>query len=92
LDYTIRVIFLDSSILGSDHKGLFADLNTAGLVGEWPEGIKKPQFRNLRLDLPLVYAAYRKIFHKQFEHHHVYQQVKKLQEEANETNWDIMNE
>jgi hypothetical protein len=30
--------------------------------------------------------------HKQFEHHNVYRRVKKLQEEVNETNWDIMNE
>jgi hypothetical protein len=33
LDYIVRVGFLDSSILGSNHKGLFADLNTAGLGG-----------------------------------------------------------
>jgi hypothetical protein len=68
------------------------DLNTAGLTGEGTEGLKNPQFRNLRLDDPRVSAAYLKILHKQFEHHNVYRRVKKLQEEANETNWDIMNE
>jgi hypothetical protein len=67
-------------------------MNTAGLKGEGLEGLKKPQFRNLRLDDPIVSAAYRKILHRQFEHHNVYRRVKKLQEEANETNWDIMNE
>jgi hypothetical protein len=72
LDYIIRVGFLDSRVLGSDHKGLCADLNTAGITGEGPEGIKKPQFRNRRLDDPRVSAAYRKILHKQFEHHNVY--------------------
>jgi hypothetical protein len=54
LDFIIRVVFLYSSVSGSDHKGLFADLNTAGLAGEGPEGLKKPQFRNLRLDDPRV--------------------------------------
>jgi hypothetical protein len=57
LDYIIRTEFLDSSVLGSDHKGLFADLNTAGLTGEGKEGLKKPQFRNLRLDDQRVSAA-----------------------------------
>jgi hypothetical protein len=92
LDYIVRVRFLDSIILGSDHKGLFADLNTDGFTGEGKEGLNKPQFRNLRMDDPRVSAAYWKILHKQFEHHNVYRQVKKLQEEANETNWNIMNE
>jgi hypothetical protein len=72
LDYIIRVGFLDSSVLGRDHKGLFADLNTAGLTGEGPEGLNNPQFRNPRLDDPRVSAAYRKILHKQFKHHNVY--------------------
>jgi hypothetical protein len=92
LDYNVRVGFLDSSVLGSDRKGLFADLNIAGITGEGTEGLKKPQFGNLRLDDPIIPAAYRKILHKQFEHHNVYRRVKKLQEEANETNWNIMNE
>jgi hypothetical protein len=86
LDYIARVGFLDSSVLGSDHKGFFADLNTAGLTGEGTEVLNKPHFRNLRLGDPLVSAACRKILHKQFEYHNVYQRVKKLQEEANEKN------
>jgi hypothetical protein len=44
------------------------------------------------LDEPRLSAACRKILHKKFEHHNVYGRVKKLQEEANETNWNIMNE
>jgi hypothetical protein len=44
------------------------------------------------VDDPIVSAAYRKMLHKQFEHHNVYRRVKKLQEEANETNWNIVNE
>jgi hypothetical protein len=96
LDYVVRLGFLDSGLLGSDHKGLFADLNTAGLTGEGTrggaEGLHKPQFRNIRLDGPRISAAYRKILHKQFEHHNFYQRVRKLQEEANETNWNIVNE
>jgi hypothetical protein len=72
LDYIVRVGFLESSVLGSDHKGLFVGLNTAGLTGEGTEGVKKPQFRNLRLFDPRVSAAYRKILHKQCEHHKVY--------------------
>jgi hypothetical protein len=92
LDYIVRVGFLDSSILGSDHKGLFADLNTAGITGEGKEGKKKPQLRNQRHNEPIVSASYQKILHKQFEHHNVYRRLKKLQEEANEKNWNIVNE
>jgi hypothetical protein len=33
LDYIIHVRFLDSSVLGSNHKGIFVDLNTDGLTG-----------------------------------------------------------
>jgi hypothetical protein len=92
LDYIVRVGFLDSSILGSDHRGLFADRNTAGLTGEGTEGLKKPQYRSLQVDEPILSAVYQKILHKQFEHHNVYQRVKTLQEEANETKWNIVNE
>jgi hypothetical protein len=44
------------------------------------------------LDDPRLSAVYLKISHKQFEHHDVYRRVKKLQEEANETNRNIVNE
>jgi hypothetical protein len=92
LEYIVRVGFLYSSVLESDHKGPFVDLNTAGLAGEGTEGLKKTQFRNIRLDDPRLSAVYRKIFHKQFEHHNIYRRVKKLQEEAHETNLSIVNE
>jgi hypothetical protein len=92
LEYIVRVGFLDSSILGSDHKGLFADPNTAGLTGEGTEGLHNTHIRNLWLDDPIVPAAYRKILHKKFEHHNVYRRTKKLQEEATEMNWSIVNE
>jgi hypothetical protein len=68
LDFIIRFRFLDSSVLGSDHKVLFTVPNTAGLTGEGTEGLKKPQFRNLRLDDPILSSACQKILHKKFEH------------------------
>jgi hypothetical protein len=64
LDYIVRLGFMDSSVLGSDHKGLFTDLNRAGIIGEGTEGLHEPQFRNIRLDDPIISAAYRKILHK----------------------------
>jgi hypothetical protein len=50
LDYIFRVGLLDYSVLGSYHKGIFADLHTSGITGKGTEGLKKPQFRNLQLD------------------------------------------
>jgi hypothetical protein len=63
--------FLDSSVLGSDHKGMYADLNTQALIGTGRDHLQKPQFRNLKLDDPRISDAYRKIPNQQFVQHNV---------------------
>jgi hypothetical protein len=45
-----RARFLYSSVLGSDHKGMYADLNTQALIGNARDHLQKPQFRKLQLD------------------------------------------
>jgi hypothetical protein len=70
--------FLDSSVLGSDHKGMYADLNTQALVGTGIDHLKRPQFCKLQLDDPRISDSYRKILHQQFVHHNMYLRVKCL--------------
>jgi hypothetical protein len=72
--------FLDSSVLGSDHKGMYADLNTQALIGNARDHLQKPQFRKLQLDDPSISDAYRKILHQQIVEHNVYRRVKSLSE------------
>jgi hypothetical protein len=49
--------FLDPSVLGSDHKGMYSDLNTQALIGNPRDHLQRPRFCKLRLDDPrLPYA------------------------------------
>jgi hypothetical protein len=50
--------FLDSSVLVSDHKGMYTDLNTQALIGTGRDHLQKPQFRKLQLDDPRISDAY----------------------------------
>jgi hypothetical protein len=79
--------FLDSSLLESDHKGMYADLNTQALIGNARDHLKKPQFRKLELDDPMISDAYRKIRHQQFVQHNVYHRVKNMSEAPKDV-WD----
>jgi hypothetical protein len=76
--------FLYSSVLGSDHKGIYADLN----IGNARYHLPKNQFRKFQLDDPRISDAYRKILHQQFVQHNVYRRVKILSEAPKDV-WDI---
>jgi hypothetical protein len=80
--------FLDSSVLGSDHKGMYVDLNTQTLIGNARDHLQKPQFRKLQLEEPRISDANRKILHQQFVQHNVYRRVKSLSEAPKDV-WDI---
>jgi hypothetical protein len=80
--------FLDPSVLGSDHKGMYADLKTQALIGNARYHLQKPQFRKLQLDNRRLSDAYRKILHQQFVQHNVYRRVKSLSEAPKDV-WDL---
>jgi hypothetical protein len=54
-------IILDESILKSDHREIFIDLDLLLLFGEASEILELPQFRNLKLDDPRISDNYRKL-------------------------------
>jgi hypothetical protein len=56
---------LDESILKSDHRAIFLDLDLLLLFGTSLERLERPQFRNLKLDDPRISDSYRKLMHKQ---------------------------
>jgi hypothetical protein len=66
-----KVGILDNSVLHSDHRGMFLDLNSR-LLGKRPEKVMPHQFRTLKLDDPRLSDAYRRILHKHFEEHNVF--------------------
>jgi hypothetical protein len=80
--------FLDPSVLGSDHKGMYADLNTQTLIGNPRDHLQRPQFRKLKIDDPRLSDAYRKTLHQQFVQHKVYSRVKSLSEAPKDV-WDL---
>jgi hypothetical protein len=80
--------FLDSNVFGSDHKGMYADLNTQALLGTGRDHLQKPQFRKLQLDDPRISDAYRKILHQQFVQHNMYRRVKCVSDAPKDV-WDI---
>jgi hypothetical protein len=55
---------LDESILKSDHRAIFLDLDLLLLCGVSLERLERPQFRNLKLDDPRISDSYRKLLHK----------------------------
>jgi hypothetical protein len=80
--------FLYPSVLGSDHKGMYADLNTQSLIGNPRDHLQRPQFCKLKLDYPRLSDAYRKTLHQQFVQHKVYGPVKSLSEAPKDV-WDL---
>jgi hypothetical protein len=80
--------FLDPSVLGSDHKGMYADLNTQALIGNGRDHLQEPKSSKLQLDNPRISDAYRKILHQQFVQHNVYRRLKILSEAPKDV-WDI---
>jgi hypothetical protein len=87
---TIRL--LDESILKSDHRAIFLDLDLILLFGAPPERLERPQFRNLKLDDPRISDSYRKLLHKQFECHNIYDRVKKISERGKADDWSHEDE
>jgi hypothetical protein len=83
--------FLDPSELGSDHKGMYANLNTQALIGNPRDRLQIPQFRKLKLDDPRLSDAYIKTLHQQFVQHKVYSRVKILSEAPKDV-WDLSYE
>jgi hypothetical protein len=69
---------LDESILKSDHRELFLDLDLLLLFGASLERLERPQFRNLKFDDPQISDSYHKLLHKQFGCHNIYDRVKKF--------------
>jgi hypothetical protein len=83
---------LDESILKSDHREIFIDMDLLLLFGAAPERLERPQFRNLKLDDPRISASYRKLPHKQCEFHNIYQCVKKISERGKAGDWSLEDE
>jgi hypothetical protein len=86
------VSLLDESILKSDHRAIFLDLDLLLLFGTSIEWLEQPQFRNLKLDHPRISDSYRKLLHKQFECHNIYDRVQKISERGKADDWSNDNE
>jgi hypothetical protein len=80
--------FLDPIVLGSDHKGMYADLNTQALIGNLRDHLQRPHFRKLKLDDLRLSDAYRKTLHQKFVQNKVYSLVKSLSEAPKDV-WDL---
>jgi hypothetical protein len=83
---------LDESILKSDHRAIFLDLDLLLLFGTSLERLERPQFRNLKLDDPRISDSYRKLLHKKFECHNIYERVQKISERGKANDWSNEDE
>jgi hypothetical protein len=83
---------LDKSILKSDHRVIFLNLDLLLLFGTSLERLERPQFRNLRLDDPPISDSYRKLLHKQIEYHSIYDRVQKISERGKADDWSNEDE
>jgi hypothetical protein len=89
---TKAIGILDESILKSDHRAIFLDLDLLLLFGTSLERLERPQFRNLKLDDPRISYSYRKLLHKQFEYHNIYERVQKIFERCKTDDWSNEDE
>jgi hypothetical protein len=78
---------LDESILKSDHRAIFLDLALLLLFGTSLERLERPQFRNLKIYDTRISDSYRKVLHKQFEFHNIYERVQKISERGKADDW-----
>jgi hypothetical protein len=83
---------LDESILKSDHRAIFVDLDLSLLFGTSLERLERPQFRNLKLDEPRISDSYRKLLRKQFECHNIYERVRKISKRGKADDWSNEDE
>jgi hypothetical protein len=82
----------DESILKSNHRAIFLDLDLLLLFGTSLELLERPQFRNLKLDDPRISDSYRKLLHKQFECHNIYERVQNISERGKANDWSNEDE
>jgi hypothetical protein len=78
---------LDESNLKSDHRAIFLDLDLLLLSGVSLERLERPQFRNLKLDDPWISDSYRKLLHKKFGFHNIYDRVQNISERGKAGDW-----
>jgi hypothetical protein len=78
---------VDESILKSDHRAIFLDLDLLLLFGVSLERLERTQFRNLKLDDPRISDSYRKLLHKQFGCHNIYDRVQNISERGKADDW-----
>jgi hypothetical protein len=83
---------LDESILKSDHRAIFLDLDLLLFLGASPERLERPQSRNLRLDDPRISDSYPKLLHKQFECYNICNRVKNIYERGKADDWSHEDE
>jgi hypothetical protein len=83
---------LDDSILKSDHRAIFLDLDLLILFGTSLEWLERPRFRNLKLDDPRISNSYCKVLHKHFECHNIYERVQKISERGKADDWSNEDE
>jgi hypothetical protein len=86
------ISLLDESTLNSNHRAIFLDLDIILLLVAPSEILKRPQFRDLKLDNPRLFDSYRKLLHKQFECHNIYERVKKISERGKADDWSHEDE
>jgi hypothetical protein len=78
---------LDESILKIDDRAILLDLDLLLLFGVSLERLERPQFRNLKLDDPRISDSYRKLLHKQFECHNIYDREKNISKRGKADDW-----
>jgi hypothetical protein len=83
---------LDESILKSDHRAILLDLDLSLLFGLSLEQLERPQFRNLKLDDPRISDSYRKLLHKQFECHNIYNRDQNISKRGKADYWSNEDE
>jgi hypothetical protein len=91
-EHVLYVGLWNRSVLQSDHSGMFVDLRIEGIFGQHPGKLAPHNFRNLKLDDPTISNKYRKILHKQFEHHNVNRRVKKISLRGNYSSQNLKDE
>jgi hypothetical protein len=83
---------LNCSFLNSDHRALFIDLCIEEIFVPSPEKLAQPQYRNLKLDDPIISEEYREILHKQFKCHNIYRRVKEISVKGKHDEWSLQDE
>jgi hypothetical protein len=78
---------LDESILKSDHREIFLDLDLLLLCGVSLERLERPQFRNLKLDDPRISDSYRKLLHKKCGCYNIHDRVQNISERGKADDW-----